>query len=176
MKKILRIVAAGSVVFCLILIWLILRKPLMPAAEPSAEAARSFDEKLAQLAWAQSQGMPGQIRLSEAEINSKIDAGLRDSPFAIGAGTLKGAMVHLEGDTIRALLQLDLKGKDLYVTVGGQLSLMNHAVALVPSEVRIGSLPVPTTLLEGKIDMHMDVPESISAVRVESGELVVETQ
>jgi hypothetical protein len=53
------------------------------------------------------------------------------------------------------------------------LQFENHAVRLVPSDVHVGSLPVPVSWLEGKLDMHLEVPPSITALRVENSELVV---
>jgi hypothetical protein len=49
-------------------------------------------------------------------------------------------------------------------------------VRLIPSEVQVGSLPVPASWLAGRIDMHMEVPDAVTAMRIENGELVVQAQ
>jgi hypothetical protein len=175
-KRIFRYIAVGLVVASLILLWLLLRRPSMPTAEASAEAAKSFDEKMARLAQAQEQQVPGEIRLTEAEINSKIQEGLKNNPPPAGAVTLKGAVVHLEGDKLRTMLTVNVKGIELVVTVGGSLEFSQHTVRLIPSEVRLGSLPVPASLMKDRIDMQMQVPASVAAMRIENGELVVQAQ
>jgi hypothetical protein len=175
-KRIFRYIAVGLVVASLILLWLLLRRPSMPAAEASAEAAKSFDEKMASLVQAQEQQVPGEIRLTEAEINSKIQEGLKNNPPPAGAVTLKGAVVHLEGDKLRTMLTVNVKGIELVVTVGGSLDFSQHTVRLIPSEVRLGSLPVPASLMKDRIDMQMQVPASVAAMRIENGELVVQAQ
>lgn len=175
-KRIFRYIAVGLVVANLILLWLLLRRPSMPTAEASAEAAKSFDEKMASLAQAQEQQVPGEIRLTEAEINSKIQEGLKNNPPPAGAVTLKGAVVHLEGDKLRTMLTVNVKGIELVVTVGGSLDFSQHTVRLIPSEVRLGSLPVPASLMKDRIDMQMQVPASVAAMRIENGELVVQAQ
>jgi hypothetical protein len=175
-KKIFRYIAVGLVVASLILLWLLLRRPSMPTAEASAEAAKSFDEKMASLAQAQEQQVPGEIRLTEVEINSKIQEGLKNNPPPAGAVTLKGAVVHLEGDKLRTMLTVNVKGIELVVTVGGSLDFSQHTVRLIPSEVRLGSLPVPASLMKDRIDMQMQVPASVATMRIENGELVVQAQ
>jgi hypothetical protein len=174
-RKAVRYIAAATLLASLISIWLLLRRPSFPAADPTPDAANSFTEKVSQLTLAHEQGFAGEIRLTEAEINSQIAEGLKDHPPPAGAAGLKGAKVRLEGDRLIALLTMNMKGRDVYVTVGGKLDFSDHAVRLVPAEVRIGSLPVPVSLLQSRIDMHMDVPEGIAAMRVEDGELVVAT-
>lgn len=175
-KRIFGYIAVVLVVASLVLLWLLLRRPSMLTAETSAEAAKSFDEKMARLAQAQEQQVPGEIRLTEVEINSKIQEGLKSNPPPAGAVTLKGAVVHLKGDKLRTLLTVNVKGIDLAVTVGGSLDFSQHTVRLIPSEVRLGSLPVPASLMKDRIDMQMQLPASVAAIRLENGELVVQAQ
>jgi hypothetical protein len=176
MKKLLRTIVIILLIVSVVQLWLLLRKPSMPAAEPSPEAAQSFNRKLNELILASEQGSPGEIRLTEAELNSKIQAYLRDSPMPAGAATLKAAVVHMEGDNLQALLTVDFKGVDLYVTLGGNLSFQNHLVKLVPSKLKVGSHPLPASMLSGRLDLSLEVPEAVSGVRIENGELVVETR
>ena len=175
-KKIIRVGGLILLVLSLISILLVLRKPAVAVVETSADASRSFDEKMARLVQAQEQRLPGEMRLTEAEINSKIQEGLRDSPPPAGAVTVKGASVHLEGEKLLTVLMVNAKGVDLYVTVGGSLGFNNHTVRLIPSEVQVGSLPVPASWLAGKIDMHLEVPEAVTGIRIENSELVVQAQ
>ena len=173
LRKIFRYLSIASLVIGLVMVWLVLRKPSLPPIETGADAARSFNEKLNQLTQAKEQGTPSEIHLTAAEINSEIQEGLRTHPPPAGPAVLKDAVVQLEGEKMTAFLTATVKGVELRVTVGGNLQFENHAVRLVPSEVHIGSLPVPVSWLEGKLDMHLEVPPSITALRVENSELVV---
>ena len=173
LRKIIRYLSIASLVVGLVMVWLVLRKPSLPAIETSADAARSFNEKLNQLTQAKEQGTPAEIHLTAAEINSEIQEGLRTHPPPAGPAVLKDAAVQLEGDKMTAFLTATVKGVELRVTVGGNLQFENHAVRLVPSDVHVGTMPVPVSWLAGKLDMHMEVPPSITAMRVENSELVV---
>ena len=155
------------------MLWLVLRKPALPAIETSADAARSFNEKLNQLTQSKEQGAPAEIRLTPAEINSAIQEGLKAQPPPPGPAVLKNAVVQLEGEKMTAYLTSTVKGVELRLIVGGNLQFENHTVRLVPSDVHLGSLPVPVSWLEGKLDMHLEVPPAITAMRVENSELVV---
>ena len=173
-KKVVGFLALALLIAGLLLIWLLLRKPPMPEAARDPEAAQRFTEKVARLTLAHEQGIPSEIRLTEAEINSQIEEGLKAHPPPAGEATIKGATVRLEGEKLVAVIAMIVKGEDVYVTVGGNLNFSGRAVRLVPSEVRIGSVPVPVSWMEGKIDMQMELPEGITGVRVENSELVVQ--
>jgi hypothetical protein len=173
LRKLFRYLSLASLVIGLVMIWLVLRKPPLPLIETSPDAARSFNEKLNQLTQAKEQGTPAEIRLTAAEINSEISEGLRTHPPPPGPAVLKDAVVQLEGEKMTAFLTATVKGVELRVTVGGNLRFENHAVRLVPSDVHVGSLPVPASWLAGKLDMRLDVPPAITALRVENSELLV---
>jgi hypothetical protein len=175
-KRIVRIIGWSLLALTVLSILLALRKPSFPTVEVSHQAVKCFDEKVTSLAQAQEQRVPGEIRLTEAEINSKIQESLQHNPPPVGAVTLKDATVHLEGERLLTLFKVNLKGVDLYLTVAGSLSFGQHAVRLIPAQVRVGSLPLPASWLEGKIDMHMEVPETVTGMRIENGELVVQAQ
>ncbi|MFB3923671.1 MAG: hypothetical protein ACE145_18250 [Terriglobia bacterium] len=176
LRKIFRYLSLASLILGVIMVWLVLRKPVIPPIETSAEAARSFNEKLNQLTQAKEQGAPGEIRLTAAEINSEIQEGLKAHPPPAGPAVLKNAVVQLEGDRMTAFLTATVKGVELHLTVGGNLRFENHTVRLVPTDVHVGSLPVPVSWLEDKLDMHLEVPPAITAIRVENSELVVQAQ
>jgi len=173
-KKVVGFLALALLIASLLLLWLLLRKPPMPDATRDPQAAQRFAAKLARLTLAHEQGIPSEIRLTEAEINSQIEEGLKAHPPAAGEATVKGATVRLDGEMLIAVLAMNVKRWDVYVTVGGNLDFANGAVRLVPTEVRIGSVPVPASWMEDKIDMEMELPEGITGVRVENSELVVE--
>lgn len=173
-KKIVKYVALASLIASLIGSWLLLRKPAMPEAARDPEAAQRFTEKVTRLTLAHEHGIPSEIRLTEAEINSQIEEGLKAHPPPVGEAAIKSAAVRLEGEKLVAVLTTHVWGQDIYVTVGGNLIFSGRAVRLVPSEVRIGSVPVPVSWMESKIHMQLELPEGITGVRVANSELIVQ--
>jgi hypothetical protein len=173
-KKIVGYLALASLLVSLLVVWLLLRKPSMPEAARDPEAARRFTEKVARLTLAHEQGIASEIRLSEAEINSQIEEGIKAHPPPAGDATVKGATVRLQGEKLVAVLAITVKGQDVYVTIGGKLNFSNRTARLLPTDVRIGSVPVPASWMESRIDLQMELPEGITGVRIENSELVVQ--
>jgi hypothetical protein len=176
MRKILGYAALVSLVACLVLVWMLLRKPALAFPETSDEAVASFNDKIARLTSANDFGVPSELHLTSDELNSQIQQWLKANPPPVGAATMKNGAIRFDGDRMIVLLLFDVRGFDVYMTIDGNLLFANHIVRLGPSEVHIGSVPVPVTLLEGKIDLQMELPEAVTAIRVESGELVIEAQ
>jgi hypothetical protein len=175
-KRVLRYAALASLVASLVFLWMLLSKPALSPAEASAEAAASFAEKIARLTRAHELGMASEVHFTAAEINSQIQEWLKTSPPPDSGTTIRNGTLSLEDDRWIAVLTLDVKGIELYLTVNGRLNFAHHSVRLVPSEIRIGKVALPAAWFERKIDMHMELPEAVTAVRVENGELVIEAQ
>lgn len=184
-KKIYRIISWGLLGLALLALLLVLRKPSLPQAEASPEAAKSFDQKLQQLEEAHQQGTPREIRISEVELNSKLQESLAGATPAGGEATLRAATVHLEGDRIQGAFAVNLAGKDLYLVIGGTLGVAARSLVFRPTDVQLGSLPLPLAVVESKLRERLDspdvrermkLPESIKDIRIENGELVVQAQ
>jgi hypothetical protein len=175
-KRVLRYAALASLVASLALVWMLLSKPALPATETSAQAAASFAEKIARLTRAHELGVASEVHFTAAEINSQIQEWLKTNPPADGGTAVRNGTVALEGDRLIAVLTLDVRRIELYLTVNGRVNFANHSVRLVPSEIHIGKVALPVAWFERKIDMHMELPEAVTAVRVERGELVIESQ
>ncbi|MGA2628771.1 MAG: hypothetical protein ABSG54_01040 [Terriglobia bacterium] len=175
-KRVLRYAALASLVVSLVFLWMLLSKPALPPAEASAEAAASFAEKLARLTRAHELGMASEVHFTAAEINSQIQEWLKTSPPPDSGTTVRNGTVSLEDDRLIAVLTLEVRGIELYLTVDGRLNFASHTVRLVPSEIHIGKVALPVAWFERKIDMHMELPEAVTAARVESGALVIEAQ
>lgn len=174
MRKVFGYAALASLIATLVFVWMLLRKPALPFPETSQEAAASFNEKIMRLTSANEYGLPVEMHLTAAELNSQIQQTLKANPQPPGTATMTNGAIHFDGDRMIVLLAFDVKGFDVYMTVDGNLNFSNHAVRLVPAEVHIGSVPVPVSLLEGKIDLQMELPEAVTAIRIENGELVIE--
>ena len=141
-KRIYRIITWGLLALTLVSILLVLRKPLFPTAEPSPEAARSFDQKISRGSAPPAGGAPCEIRLAEAELNSKLQENLR--PSAAGdPATVKSVTVQLAGNKLFALFTVEVSSKEVYLMVGGKLGVNHRAVEFTSTDIKMGSLPVP---------------------------------
>jgi hypothetical protein len=176
MRKIFAYAAIGLLIASLVLVLLLLRKPALPFPGSSDEDAASFNHKIARLVNANDFGVPSELRLTAPELNSQIQQWLKANPQPPGSVTIKNGAIHLEGDRMIVLLLFDVHGFDVYMTIDGNLMFANHLVRLNPTEVHIGRVSVPVALLEGKIDLQMELPEAVTALRVENSELVIEAQ
>ena len=176
MKKIAGYASLVCLVALLGLVWMLLRKPSLPFPEANDEAARSFNEKILRLTAANEYGMPVEMHFTSAEINSQIQQWLKANPQPPGTSTMTNGAIHFDGDRMIVLLAFKVRGFDVYMTIEGHLILTGHLARLEPAEVRIGSVPIPVSMLEGKVDLQMELPEAVTGVRVQDGELVIEAQ
>ena len=165
-----------SLILSVVGIVLMLKKPLVPPVEASAAALKSCEDKLANLVQAQQQGTPTEVRLTSEELNSEIQKSIAGAPQPPGAARLKEATVYMQGDQLVGVFDVEMKGVDLYLTVRGGLTLSQHAARLLPDQVKLGSLPVPVSWLEGKLNMETPVPDFVTGLRIENGEMVVQAQ
>lgn len=184
-KKIFRIISWSLLALTLLSILLIFRKPSIPPVEISAEAAKSFDQKLVQLNQAHEQRRPAEVHITEAELNSKLQERLKQNHAAGGSTSLKEAVVNLEGNRLRATFTVNVKGRDFDLTLGGNLGVDNGALEFKPADARLGSLPVPLALIgpairerlnSPEMRERMKLPDFIKDVRLENGELVLQSQ
>ena len=180
------LVLAGLIVAVL----LMLRTPA-PIATPMsrdalAENAQSFQQKLTQLAAAQAGGQQGvEVRLTAAEVTAAMSQANAAPPAGDGkdpGGTPKADpyQITFENDVVRGRFTTDLKGKQLYVTLGGHVGVSDGYVTFSPTEFRIGDLWIPVSLVNGRLQQKLreqreklKLPDFVSEVRVERGELVV---
>jgi uncharacterized protein YpmS len=181
-RKIYRIASWSLLILTVLSILLMLRKPSVPPVVSSPQAAKSFDEKIAQVGQAGPQGVPQEVHITEAELNSKLQESLQGAPTAPGPAALESASIHLEGDRMIGTFTVKVSGKDLYLTLGGTLGAVNGQLQFTPTEVKVGSLPLPVSAVEStlreKLDspgMHdrLKLPDSIKDIRIENGDLVV---
>ena len=176
MKKIVGYASLVCLIVLLGFVWMLLRKPSLPFPDANNEAARSFNEKVLQLTAANEYGMPVEIHFTSAEINSQIQQWLEANPQPSGTATMTNGAIHFDGDRMIVLLAFKVRGFDVYMTIEGHLTFVGKIARLNPSEVHIGRLPVPVSLLEGKVDLQMELPEAVTDLRVENSELVIDAQ
>jgi hypothetical protein len=179
--KIISWVLLTLAVFTLVLVvW-----PPAGANQPAdPEAARSFDRKLAELETAHQQDRPAQVRLSGIEVNSKLQEVFADMPPA-GLMGMRGVTVELVHDRLLAFFSLKVAGLSLYITLGGNPGIENHRLQFNLDEVRLGHMSTASTLISEVLAQKLNSPEGremllmpdyMTGMRVENGELVVESK
>ncbi len=142
------------------------------SASPQAGQQSSADmmQKWAALEDAHLRGEKAEVRFTAAEISSALD---------------QPAQLEFTGDRITGQLASEIQGHKVYVTVRGRLSASNGYINFQPDEVHIGNMPVPVTLLNGSLQKKLQepatreklkLPEYISDLRIEDGQLVVQAR
>jgi hypothetical protein len=99
---------------------------------------------------------------------------------AIDAANLREPVVTFEGDVVRGQFTTEVSVKTVYITVSGHLGAKEGYATFEPTEFKIGDLSVPVSLVNPALQKklleqrdRMKLPEFVSDVRVENGELVV---
>jgi hypothetical protein len=97
-----------------------------------------------------------------------------------GLPTLSEPIVTFEGDQLQGQFVSDVAGKKVYITVKGHLGSKDGYATFEPTEFKVGDLNVPVSLVNDALQKKMledrdklKLPDSVSDVRVENGELVV---
>jgi hypothetical protein len=183
-KKISKIISWILLTLAVITLVLVFWPPSDVTRASDPQAARSFDRKLAQLESAHQQGSPAQVRLTSLEVNSKIQQIFSDVPSP-GLLGMRGVTVDLDQDRLEAVLSLKVVGLDLYITLGGKPSVQDHRLQFSLDEVRLGHMPTAAALVSAALDAKLNspqgqdmmrMPDYITGMRVENGELVIESQ
>lgn len=168
-----------------------------------ATNSQSFQTKVSQLELAQAQGQTGsEVRLTADEIGAAIAQAERAMPSLPAQGKAPGAagppadtaaapssvetvsvdepVISFEGDIVRGQFVTEVAGKKTYVTVAGHLGSKNGYATFEPTEFKVGDLKVPVSLVNDALQKKMleqqdrlKLPDFVSDVRVENGELVV---
>lgn len=188
-------------------LFMILRTPAPPAVAVSLDAPQRVEQKVRRLATPDGR-IAGSLRLDEGEVNGWIQSNLKAqsqsgggpdtgtpqpiSNAALNAPTdlstaevqsnVRDVKVHLAGDELTAYILFNLHGKDLSLTLSGRLSAQDGYVRLSPTQMSLGSMPIPRATLERAIATLFDapgnreqfrLPPSVRDLRVDQGDLVV---
>lgn len=176
--------------------------PLRIKMDPQALAR--VDHKMQELQVAAQRGQPYTLNLDEAELNAWLQANLAlsqgpapqqvsglmpttnapvdDPKFRETQGAMKDLRVNLVGDTVRAYAVFRLYGQDVSLLLEGRVLAESGYLRFIPTDARIGSLPLPSVTLDRVAKRLFDSPESrdsfqlsphISTVDIRRGRLFV---
>lgn len=177
-------------------------KSSAPVAETLTPAlvkqnAESFQQKLTELANAQSSGETGtEVHFTAPEVNAAIVQATFPQPTSGGpmpasqptpqAGAeevpIKSTQVSFQDDVVKGQFLTEVYGKDVYITVAGHMGSRNGYVTFEPTEFKVGDLSVPVSLVNPVLQRKladpenrdkMKLPEFVKEMRVQNGELVI---
>lgn len=96
--------------------------------------------------------------------------------------SVKDVKVDMDGDVVKAYVIFDFHGKDMSMELDGHLSAENGYMKFVPISGKLGSVPLPQSVLNEAVDKMMSSPENreklklpadISDLKIENGQAVV---
>jgi hypothetical protein len=98
------------------------------------------------------------------------------------ASAVKDVKVDMDGDLIKAHIIFNLHGQDMSLDLDGHLVNENGYMKFEPVDGKLGSLPLPQSVLDAAVDKLMSSPENrdkmklpddINDIQIENGQAVV---
>lgn len=80
--------------------------------------------------------------------------------------SVRGVQVDMDGDLIKAYVIFDLHGQDLSLELDGHLGSENGYMKFEPVSGKLGSLPLPQSMLDAVVDQLMNSPENKEKLRL----------
>jgi hypothetical protein len=188
----------------LIVLILLLHKSAPPPVVTTPEAAARAEQKFADVQQAVAQGQPATLRMDETELNSylashlELSGNVAAAPRGSSGGdqpatdtveqmrsNVRDVKVQLVDDRVKAYVVFDVHGKEMTLQLEGRLGADSGFLKFEPVSGQIGALPIPQSTLEAAVRKLMDSPENreklklpndISDLRIENGEVVAQYQ
>jgi len=110
--------------------------------------------------------LAGADQMTEAQVQSAV----------------KDVKVDMDGDLIKAHVIFNLHGKDMSLDLDGHLVSENGYLKFEPVDGKLGSLPLPQSVLDAAVDKLMSSPENrekmklpddINDIQIQNGQAVV---
>jgi hypothetical protein len=175
--KLQRIISFATLAISIFTLVLVLKRPapVAPAAAPALAAAnaQSFQEKVNRLAQPRVPGEgESEVRMNSGELSAALAQAAGLLPSAVPANTstrspsssspASGAMefpgavpniedyqISMDGDIVRGQFLTQIAGKDVYLTLAGHLGSKDGYATFDATEVKVGDLSVPASLVNG---------------------------
>jgi len=190
-------------IILVVILGLLLTPPNRLLAKPQSATmleknASSFQSKLGELEEAHQQGQQGEeVRLNSDEVGAALivansptlatqpvvaDSEGKPTKLTPKQVPVKDPQVIFEGDEVKGQFSAQVYGKDMFVTLAGHLGAKDGYVTFNPSSFKIGSMPLPVSLVQAQLDKKFNEPEArekmklpdfVSDLRVENGQLVI---
>ncbi len=196
--KLYRVVRWFFLAAAVITIGLMLQHPqrLVSRQVPAVQVvvnANSFQSKLSDLEQAHQSGQTGvEVRVSSDEVAAAFTASNPQPSQTVtlssqtGMSTdqvpLKDQQVVFDGDQVKSQFITQVAGKDVVVTLTGRVGSKDGYVDFVPTSFEIGRMPVPISVLQEQVRKKLSdpvvheqlkLPDFVSDLRIENGQLVI---
>jgi hypothetical protein len=109
-----------------------------------------------------------------------LDPAAPDAAIAPGEPQVKDYQVSFDGNLARGQFVAQIGGKDVYVTLSGHLGSKDGYATFDATEFKVGDLSVPVSLVNGALQKRLaeqkdrlKLPDDVSDIKVENGELVM---
>jgi hypothetical protein len=144
---------------------------------PAGQAGQSASDGQASTSGQESSSQAGYGSNLASDPNAAIAAG------DVNMGQIKEPLVTFEGDEVKGRFLTNVHGKDVYITISGHLGSKDGYVTFDPTGFQVGDLPIPVSLVNPALQQKLADPENrdklrlpdfISGLRVENGELIVD--
>jgi hypothetical protein len=182
---------------------LILRQTPPLSVQTDPQAADRVAEKMAQLQAAVQTSQTHALILNEADLNQWMRDNLaiasahhaQQAGILVPAGSepsvqevqsaLKDVRMSLMGNQLRAYALFALYGKEVSLQLDGTIETQGGYIRLKPSAGKLGSLPIPSSMLDHVVHQLFDSPQNrdqfklppqIESIRIESNALVIATR
>ena len=205
--KLQRIVSFATLGTSILTLILVLKRPAPVAgvAAPAAIAAnaQSFQDKVNQLTQVKTPGEGGEIHINSGELSAALAEASGQLPaatpgnsstgsssgssslsptteFAGAVPNIKDYQISMDGDIVRGQFLTHIAGKDVYLTLGGHLGSKDGYATFDATEVKVGDLSVPVSLVNGVLQKKLAeqrdqlmLPNNVKDIKIENGELVL---
>jgi hypothetical protein len=181
-----------------VVVLLILKKP-RPVADPitpavAKEKFEEFQSKIRDLAASHNRGQAAEARFNADELNAAFEQSATEptatqDPNAAQTPSAPEALpepttvqIAFVDDQATGQFVANFHGKDVYLTVSAKIGVADGYATFDFTEAKIGDMPVPVSLLNSRLQEKLQEPENheklklpdyISGLRVENGQLVI---
>lgn len=106
-----------------------------------------------------------------------------DSSIGSAAPIIKDQQVSFDGDLVHGQFLTEIAGKDVWISVSGHIGDKDGYATFDPTEFKVGDLSVPVSVVNPALQKklaeqrdRMKLPNNVGGVKVENGELVMQSK
>lgn len=127
-------------------------------------------------------GMVTTPATTHASSAAPTDANAQQPSFQDVQSAVRDVKVDMDGDLIKAYVVFNMHGQDLSLELDGHLGAENGYMKFEPVSGKLGSLPLPQSVLDAAVDRLMNSPENreklrlpddVNDIQIQDGQAVV---
>jgi len=126
--------------------------------------------------------------VTEGAINGFLRQQLATKTASSGSrneGSVQDFRINLRGDRIHIYVAFMVSAREMTLEVEGKLTSKNGLIQFDPDDGRLGSLPIPQSMLQAALQKMTQIPEAsrslvlpngVKGIHVDDGQLVIERE